>query len=211
VNTFAQNLRYGVNHSLQILVIEPLFEEYNRTRRLLAEVGRALDRDGVGVAFCDLPGTGESLTTIADVRIADWQQTVIETAHAVQPTVIASLRGGALIDDAASAKGHWRLAPETGARIVRDLERSRLAGAVGDAALYAGRRLSDAFLDDLRSATPAPLDRLRTIRLESDAGDADTKLPGAPLWRRAEPGEDATLAAAIAADLATWTRQCAAS
>ena len=201
-------MRFGDNKPVQIFVFEPLFEEANRTRRLLACVARALNTHDIGVNFCALPGTGESLIDIADVRFADWRAAAATAIAAIKPVVIASLRGGSLIDDAGTAKGWWRLAPETGARIVRDLRRTQLSGETG---LYAGHRLSDAMLADLESATPAPLARLRVARLESDTADADIKLAGSPLWRRAEPGEDAALAEAIATDLAAWTKLCAAS
>ena len=201
-------VRFGENKPIQIFVFEPLFEETNRTRRLLACVARALNTHDIGVNFCALPGTAESLIDIADVRLADWRAAAAVAIAAIKPTVIASLRGGALIDDAGTAKGWWRLAPETGARIVRDLRRTQLSGETG---LYAGHRLSDAMLADLESATPAPLAPMRVARLENDAADADIKLIGSPLWRRAEPGEDAALAEAIATDLAAWTKLCAAS
>lgn len=199
--------RWGEQHQLQALVFEPLFEESNRTRRMLAMVARALGEREIGVTICCLPGTGESLTDIAGVSLADWRAGAREGIAAIQPTIIASLRGGVLVDDRGTAKGWWRFAPETGARIVRDLRRTQLAGESG---LYAGHRLSDAFLTDLEAATPAAVAPLRVARLESDAGEADIKLPGSPLWRRAEPGEDGELAAAIAADLAEWTMTCAA-
>ena len=201
-------MRFGVNKPIQIFVLEPLFEEANRTRRLLACVARALNTHDIGVNFCALPGAGESLIDIADVRLADWRAAAAVAITAIKPTVIASLRGGALIDDAGTAKGWWRLAPETGARIVRDLRRTQLSGETG---LYAGHRLSDAMLGDLEGASPAPLAPMRVARLENDAADADIKLIGSPLWRRAEPGEDAALAEAIATDLAAWTKLCAAS
>ena len=51
---------------------------------------------------------------------------------------------------------------------------------------------------------------LRTVRLNSDAAEADAKLAGTPLWRRAEPGDDPELAAAMVADIAWWMSQCAA-
>ena len=201
-------MRFGENKPIQVLVLEPLFEEANRTRRLLACVARALNTHDIGVNFCALPGTGESLTDIADVRLADWRVAAAAAIAAIKPTVIASLRGSALIDDAGTAKGWWRLAPETGARIVRDLRRTQLSGETG---LYAGHRLSDAMLTDLEGASPVPLAPMRVARLENDAADADIKLIGSPLWRRAEPGEDAALAEAIATDLAAWTKLCAAS
>ncbi len=200
-------MRHGAGHALQVLMFEPLFEEANRTRRLISTVARILDTDGIGLSICPLPGTGESLADIATVQLRDWRDAAAEIIAGLKPTVIASLRGGALVDDAGSTKGWWRFAPETGARIVRDLRRTQLAGESG---LYAGHHLSDAFLGGLEAATPAPVSPLRVARLESDAAASDITLPGSPLWRRAEPGEDAILAAAIATDLADWTRQCAA-
>jgi hypothetical protein len=204
VNDRASWLRYGVNHDLQILVIEPLFEEANRCRKLVADTMRALDALGIGSRLADLPGTGESPIGIADVRIADWRDAI----QGYAPALVASFRGGALVDEAASV-GVWRFAPETGIRVVRDLKRAALASS--DSALYGGHALGDAFLAELEAATPFPLTRLRTVRLDSDAGEADAKVRGSPLWRRAEPGEDSELAATLAADLADWAKQCAGS
>ena len=201
-------LRYGENHSDQIVVFEPLFEELNRTRRLLAMLGRALDSAGFGLTFAALSGTGESLIDVQNVRLLDWREDAAAVIAYIKPIVIVSLRGGSILDDCGPAKGWWRFAPESGARIVRDLRRTQ---RTGESDLYAGNRLSEAFLADLEGAAPAPISPLRTVRLESDAAEADAKLPGTPLWRRAEPGEDAELAAAMAADLIQWVRQCAAS
>jgi hypothetical protein len=200
--------RTGSGHALQILIWEPLFEETNRCRRLIAEMLRALDALGVGSTLPCLPGTGESLADIGDVVLADWHGAATGAVAAVRPIVIASLRGGALLDGCGPARGHWRFAPEPGARIVRDLRRTQLAGDTG---LYAGHRLSEAFLSELEAAEPAAVAPLRTLRLESDALPADLKVTGTPLWRRAEPSEDAALAAALADDLAAWVKQCAAS
>jgi hypothetical protein len=199
-------VRHGINYDLQVIVFEPLFEEYNRTKRLLSEVSRRLNEMRLGVTFCELPGMGESLVDISEARLADWRAAAAAAITEIQPTMIASIRGGSLLDDAGPAKGVWRFAPETGTRIVRDLRRTQLAGETD---LYAGHRLSDAFLADLESAAPAQVRHLRIARLETDVMAADIKLAGAPLWRRAEPGEDATLATAIASDLVDWTRICA--
>ena len=194
-------LRFGLNHDHQIIVIEPFFEEANRCRRLIAEVMRSLDTLGVGSSLADLPGTGESSVDIAEVRLADWRA----AAKNLNPALVASFRGGALIDDVASL-GSWRFAPETGSRIVRDLKRATLTSV--DRTLYAGHALSEEFLAELETAMPLPRASLRTVRLETDADKADIKFPGSPLWRRAEPGEDSALATALAADLADWARQC---
>ena len=196
-------LRFGVNHDQQILVIEPLFEEANLCRRLIADFMRALDAHGIGSELADLPGTGESLIDIADVRLCDWREAVKRR----DPTFIASFRGGALIDDGAS-RGVWRFAPETGMRIARDLKRTVLTSR--DNTFFSGHALNASFLEELEAATlPSPAN-LRTVRLESDPQPADLKMPGSPLWRRAEPSEDRALAEALAKDLSKWIEQCAA-
>jgi hypothetical protein len=198
-------LRHGVRYPLQLIIIQPLFEEANRCRRLVAHVMRGLAANGIGSILPDLPGTGESPVDIANVTFSDWHEALSAVAESVQPIVIASLRGGALLDGGLTAKGHWRFAPETGARIVRDLKRTQLSGG----ALYAGHAIHDEFLAALEVAPTAPSAPLRTVRLESDAGEADTKFAGSPLWRRAEPGDDPELAAALVADLTEWVTTCA--
>jgi hypothetical protein len=201
-------MRMGAHHPHQILIIEPLFEEKNRTRRLIAEVMRGLDAAGIGSTLPDLPGTGESMIEIADVSFSDWSEAIAAASQALSPLMVAAFRGGALLD--ARSRHLWRFAPETGARIVRDLKRTQLASNASTP-LFAGHALSEAFLAELEAAPLAGADAIRTVRLESDAADADAKVPGTPLWRRAEPGEDAALAAAIVADLSNWVAQCAAS
>jgi hypothetical protein len=66
-------------------------------------------------------------------------------------------------------------------------------------------------IEALRAATPAPLGQARTVRLATEAADADAKLPGTPVWRRSEPGDDPRLEDAIVADIVAWVRTCAAS
>ena len=39
-------------------------------------------------------------------------------------------------------------------------------------------------------------------------GSGDEAIAGTPLWLRAEPGEDAAMADAVAADIAAWSRTC---
>ncbi|MEK6636951.1 MAG: hypothetical protein AABY88_02590 [Pseudomonadota bacterium] len=171
---------------------------------------RGLAANGIGSALPNLPGTGESLANIHDVLFSDWHEALSAFSEMVNPVVIASLRGGALLDDGLAANGYWRFAPETGARIVRDLKRTQLGGSDDDPQLYAGHPISDDFLNVLQMIPPIPPAPLRTVRLESDAGEADAKIAGSPLWRRAEPGDDPELAAALVADLTDWVTQCAA-
>lgn len=193
-------LQSGLRDDLQLLVIEPLFEEANRCRRMIAQILRQLEQAGVDAAIAELPGTGESPIEIADVRFDDWRKAITK----YRPRFTASFRGGALLDDGTS----WRFAPETGARVVRDLRRATLTS--GNSTLFAGHPLSSDFLTDLEAASPAD-GKARTVRLATDPADADAKVEGTPLWRRAEPGEDARLAKALAEDLLAWMRTCGAS
>jgi hypothetical protein len=198
-------LQFGVQHPLQILVVEPLFEEANRCRRMIAQFMRALEARGIGSSIAALPGCGESLIDISDVGLDDWRAAVAASALSLKPDALATFRGGALLTGTLDLP-LWRFAPETGARIARDLERTRLAGSSD---LYAGHRLSGVFLEALKSAEIPSNEVARTVRLDSDAGEADAKIPGTPLWRRAEPDENPTLSRALADDLATWLKTCA--
>ena len=204
-------MRIGPAEAPPILVVPPLFEEMNRTRALVAGMMRALAARGFGCWLPDLPGTGESERPLEDVVCEDWRAAVTEAAdHAAAASgrapIVAAIRGGCLIDDAAEGAGHWRFAPVPGASLVRDMERSGLAGTS-----WAGYSASPALKAEVEAAVPEPAVRLRTVRLASDKADADGKIAGPSLWRRSEPGNSAALAEAAAADLAAWAKTCAAS
>lgn len=201
-------LQFGLTHELQIAVIEPFFEEANRMRRLIASIMRLLDRCGIGTTLLGLPGAGESEMHISSIRLADWRAAVSEMGQTRNFSAVASFRAGALLDDALDGLPAWRFAPETGARLVRDLKRTRLASRADSETLYAGHALSDAFLADLDAALPRTDLKPRTVRLNSDPLEADLKINAAPLWRRAEPGDDPALAALLAEDIDQWVRQC---
>lgn len=201
-------MRIGAPRAPAILFLPPLFEEMNRTRALIAEAMRRLAARGHGCWLPDLSGTGESLRALGDVRWSDWRHDVTSAAlHVTEKAgkpVVAAFRGAALLDDAAEARGWWRLAPADGGALTRDMVRARLAGVE-----WAGYAPSADLKSDLAAATPAAVARLRTVRLASDRGEADHRIDGAALWRRSEPGRSAELAAAIADDLHDWSRACA--
>ena len=204
-------MRIGAAESVPILFVPPLFEEMNRTRALIAAMMRALAVRGFGCWLPDLPGTGESERALEEVSWDDWRAAVSEAAdHAAAASgrepVVAAIRGGCLIDDAAEGAGHWRFAPVLGASLARDLERSGMTGVA-----WAGYSASPSLRAELEAALPEPEARLRTVRLASDRGEADAKIAGPALWRRSEPGVSAALAEAAAADLGGWASACAAS
>ena len=204
-------MRIGREHAPAILFVPPLFEEMNRTRALIVAVMRAVARKGQTCWLLDLSGTGESERELGDVAWDDWRHDVTSAAAHIaekaRKPLIASLRGGALLDDAAEARGWWRFAPLDGAAVARDMVRSGLAGGVE----WAGYRPSDALKAALEAAMPARVTPLRTVRLATDRAEADAKLEGPALWRRSEPGNSAELAEALAADLVKWSRICAGS
>jgi alpha-beta hydrolase superfamily lysophospholipase len=201
-------MRIGAEDAPAILFVPPLFEEMNRTRALLADVMRRLAGQGFGCWLPDLSGTGESERGLGQVAWGDWRHDVTSAAAYVTgkagKPLVASLRGGALLDDGAAARGWWRFAPVDGLALQRDMVRAGLAGVE-----WAGYAPSDALKAGLAGATPKEVAPLRTVRLDTDAQPADLKLDGPALWRRSEPGTSDALADALAADLATWSRACA--
>lgn len=201
-------MRIGPEDGPAILFVPPLFEEMNRTRALLAGTMRLLAAQGFGCWLPDLIGTGESERALDEVAWSDWRHDVTAaSAHVVEKAgkpLVASLRGGALLDDAAGARGWWRFAPADGLALQRDMVRAGLAGVE-----WAGYAPGDPLKAGLAGATPAEVAPLRTVRLATDAQEADLKLDGPALWRRSEPGTSEALAEALAADLAAWSRACA--
>ncbi len=201
-------MRIGAEDAPAILFVPPLFEEMNRTRALLAATMRVLAAQGFGCWLPDLGGTGESERGLAGVTWSDWRHDVTAAATYVTgkagKPLIAGVRGGVLLDDAAEACGWWRFAPVEGLALQRDMVRAGLAGVE-----WAGYAPGDALKAGLAGATMADVSPLRTVRLATDAQAADLKVDGPALWRRSEPGTSDVLAEALAADLAEWSRTCA--
>lgn len=206
-----------------VLIVPPLFDEANRMRRTLVQLGRALAANGVAALIPDLPGQNESLVPTRDATIDAWR-TALAAAVAAEPgpVLVASVRGGALIDAPAPAAAWWRLNPVAGVNLLRNMLRTKVAGEreggrdisvdqLREAARHApvelaGNILSPAMVGALEAAVAddrvAPL---RTVTL----GSGDGGIAGSALWLRSEPGEDAVLVAAMAADILDWMRSCA--
>ena len=201
-------MRIGAEDAPAILFVPPLFEEMNRCRALIAAVMRRLAAQGFGCWLPDLSGTGESERELIEVAWDEWRHDVAAAASYVAEKasrpLIASMRGGVLLDDGAEARGWWRFAPAEGLTLQRDMVRAGLAGVE-----WAGYAPSDALKAGLAGATAAGVAPLRTVRLATDAQAADLKVDGPALWRRSEPGTSGELAEALAADLAGWSRACA--
>jgi len=204
-------MRIGEAEAPPILFLPPLFEEMNRTRALLAGIMGGVAAQGFGCWLPDLPGTGESERALEGCGWADWRDAARDAGRCAarnsgKPVVVASVRGGVLLEGGVEASGYWRFAPVDGASLARDLARSKLAGGGGSA----GYPTPDALLGALAAAAFAEPQRLRTLRLDSDPRDADLKLDGPALWRRSEPDTSSELCEALASDIAEWAARCVA-
>lgn len=208
-------MRIGPADGAPVMLLPPLFEEMNRCRALMSLVMRLLARQGLGCWLPDLPGTGESAQRLDTVAWAGWQSAAMDaSAHVAQASgktpLVASFRGGALLDTIA-ASTNWRFAPAEGASLARDLMRASMLtqDEMKNSRLdLAGYHLSDTLLADLSTARPGAPARVRTVRLESDRGEAELKVQGPALWRRSEPGNSHELANLLALDILEWGTRC---
>lgn len=209
-------MRIGEPSAPPILLLPPLFEEMNRTRAFLASIMRGLAERGFGCWLPDLPGTGESEAALETCTWESWRNAARDAADFVSSSsgkllVTASFRGGALLDGAIAAAGHWRFAPAEGASLATDLVRSAMLAPEamqGPVVELAGYRIADSFLADLRGAALTRPERLRTLKLKSDRGEADLKVAAPALWRRSEPANSLEMAELIASDIKMWADQC---
>ena len=228
-------IRFGPADGPIVVALLPLFEEANRTRTFVVTILRMLAERGIASALPDLPGTGESLvpleTLSSTLEMEDAYESVVDDFwQQGRKTYGIAFRSGALLDRLTMLHGRWHFAPQDAADLLRDLKRIKQASVgperqltefwqfddqvLGDAPQppveIAGNLIAANFLTCLKVDTP--LDDsdcpLRIVRLESDLKPADAKFPGAPQWRRAEPGNDPDLAALLADDIAAWVRTC---
>jgi hypothetical protein len=197
-------LAFGPASGPQLLVLQPLFEEMNRTRALIVSVCRSLADRGFGCWMPDLPGTGESLRGLATLTWQDWHGAVPQAAAATGMSIAGTIafRGGALLDDGVAAR-RWHLAPTSGRSLLSDLRRSALASG-SDPKTPAGYVLSPDLAELLAAADVTADASARTVRLVSDDRPADLRVEGVPVWRRPEPQQDLALAARLAQDIAVW-------
>jgi hypothetical protein len=228
-------LRFGPDQGPLVAVALPLFEDANRVRGFAVAICRALAARGVATILPDLPGQGESLVLLERCSILDiadgFDCATKEAWNANRRLYGVALRSGALLDKLALLNGRWHFAPQDGPSLLRDLKRIKQALQphirLSDTDWYfdpqtpadhpdppveiAGNRISTALLTDLSVYapwTPADGGPLRIVRLDSDPAPADRHVPGAALWRRAEPGNDITLARLLADDIADWIATC---
>lgn len=198
-----------------ILFVPPLFDEMNRSRRMIVETMRHLAAQGVASIFPDLPGCNESISPLEQQSVTQWRTTIAAAAAQLGATHVASLRGGCLLDDAATLP-ICRLAPTSGASLLKTLFRTRIASdreagivtsidelrnlGIQDNIDLAGHVIAPKMLQELEAATPTSANHMIEITL--------TDIDGTPLWLRAEPGESSPMSAAYARYLQQWSSGC---
>ena len=191
----------------RLLIVPALFEEANRTRRMLAETMRVLADAGIASVLPDLPGCNESLAPLDRQDLTSWRAAMVMAADHFSATHVLSLRGSAIVAPA-SLPG-WCFEAITGAQVLRPMLRARTVAAREDGRSetmdglleqgcragieLAGYRLGAAMLRDLAAAALPELSAQAVLDLE--------ELGGAALWLRSEPGEDRSLSTALAARL----------
>lgn len=209
-------LRFGpVDADRIILIVPPLFDEMNRTRRMMVEMMRELATRDVASLLPDLPGCNESTAALSIQSIESWRRAVSDVAAQLAATHVVAIRGGGLLDDAA-ALPIWRLAPVKGASLLKTLLRARIAAdkeagitttaaqliiaGQHDGLNLAGHAIGPEMLMDLEKAHPVASDEITEATLTDVAGTA--------LWLRSEPGESPQMSAALAAHIDRWSAMC---
>jgi len=187
----------------RLLIVPPLFEEMNRTRRLLVEIMRQLDAAGIDCFLPDLPGCNESLQSFEAQSLTSWRSAMAYAAQHFGVTHMLAVRGGALVCPAALPG--WLYEPAKGASLLRQLLRARIVAAreqgiaEDSAALIAqgrkdglelaGYRFGAALIAGLETAEPITTGQ-REIR--------QSELEGGALWLRSEPDDNPAQAEGLA-------------
>lgn len=198
-------LTFDRSREHRLLVLPPLFEEHNKTRRLVVEFMRRLDLSGIDCLLPDLPGCNESLAPLERQSLTGWKGAMEAAAAHFSANHVLAIRGGALLVPG-GLSGHV-YAPAKGIQLLRALLRARIIAAreagreeKAEAMLDRGRkeglelagwRLGPEMICELEQACPVGDPGLELIE-QADLG-------GAPLWLRAEPDEDPEQADALAA------------
>jgi hypothetical protein len=196
-------LAFDRSRATRLLVVPALFDEANRMRRFTVEVMRRLDGAGIDSFLPDLPGTNESLQPLETQEPQDWCDAATAAARLFGATHVLAIRGGCLITPTSLPALHY--APVKAANLLRQMLRARTLAAreagreetreglmtlaLAQGIELAGYRLGAEFVRQFDSMVPR----------EDVIGIAQDTIGGSGLWLRAEPGESAAQADALAA------------
>lgn len=198
-------LVFDSDRARRLLIVPALFDEANRLRRFTVEVMRRLDGAGIDTFLPDLPGTNESLQPLETQEPHDWSDAMSAAARRFRATHALGLRGGCLFTPLEMPALHY--APVKAASVLRPLLRARtlaareagreetreglMAQALTQGIELAGHRLGAEFIRQFEPLVPGAATEV-----------AQDTVGGSGLWLRAEPGEDAGQADALAAAIA---------
>lgn len=196
-------LTFDRDRPRRLLIVPALFDEANRLRRLTVETMRRLDGAGIDSMLPDLPGTNESLQPLDVQEPHDWSDAMTAAARLFGATHVLGIRGGCLFTPRHLPRLHY--APTKAAAILRQMLRARtlaareagleetreglMTSALAGGIELAGHRLGAEFVRQFEPLTPSA----EAIEIAQDT------IGGSGLWLRAEPGESATQADALAA------------
>lgn len=202
-------VRCDAGRAQRVLIVPAWFDEANKLRRFTVEVMRRLDAAGIDSFLPDLPGCNESLVPLAAQSLDSWRGAAAAAGEMFGATHVLSIRAGALL--APQGLPGWRYAPQSGPQLLRGMIRARTIAAreaglaeTADSLLAEGREgglmlggwmIGAEMLSGLEQAEPA------IVQAQTDIAQA--ALGGAGLWLRAEPGENAAQADALAAIIAS--------
>ncbi|MEW9856948.1 hypothetical protein [Novosphingobium sp. M1R2S20] len=196
-------LTFDRGRAKRLLIVPALFDEANRLRRFTVEVMRRLDGAGIDAFLPDLPGTNESLQSLTVQEPHDWADAMAAASHHFGATAVLGMRGGCLFTPSmqqvllyAPVKASAQLRQMLRARMLASREIGREETRDGLMALglaigieLAGYQLSAEFIRQFEPLTPR----------EDGVEIAQETVGGSGLWLRAEPGESAEQADALAA------------
>lgn len=206
-------LAFDHGREKRLLVIPALFDEANKTRHLLVETLRRLDKAGIDSFLPDLPGCNESLAPLEAQTLSGWRKEAQTAASHFGATHVLAVRAGAILVPPCLAG--WRYAPTSGAATLRSLLRARvfaaqeagraerseslLAIGLQQGLELAGYRLGSVMIGDLEKTQLPDNGKLADI--------SQAMVGGAAPWLRAEPAFDPLQADALAAVIAVGLAQ----
>jgi len=218
-------LRCGEQNGSQILLIPPLFDEFNKMRGFLVAIMRGLADHNIGTILPDLPGMNESIAPPEKQNMATWQRALITCIDQIGPVShVAAFRGGCILDISPKVDAIWQFSPISEAQVLKTLIRAQIAAdktAGGPSSLedltrrtrsqitiLAGHPLSPEMSKYLQNvSSPGKYRDIRTVRMETDRQEADYSVSGTPLWLRSEPDNDLQMAKILADDIHQWASQ----
>lgn len=194
----------------RVLIVPALFDEGNKLRRFTLEVMRRLSGAGVGCVLPDLPGCNESLLPLPLQTPGAWRMAMAGAARHFGCTHVLAMRGGALI---APTMPGWHYAPVPGAILLRQMLRARILSSreagreESQASLLAQGRAHGLDLAGYRLSAEFLSEFMAMVADDAGMSTITQDLLGGPgLWLRAEAGEDAGQADALAAIIAITLR-----